>query len=124
MSSSTESTSADKKPTVARVAFCSSAADTPPIPNVAVASLRNTTWKSLTMASRAVVSQQTFVVTPEIMTVSMPRVRRINSRSVERAESGLVEKNVLSIDGQLFMESCRWGAFVDDSCFHQWDHLA
>ncbi len=80
--SSTVSTWANKKPRVARVAFCSSATEAPGRSPVAVPSLRKRTRKSRATASRAVVSQQTLVANPLMITESIPRERRISSRSV------------------------------------------
>jgi hypothetical protein len=65
-----------------QVALCSSAAEIVPMSKVAVPSLRKNMPKSRTAASRAVASQQTFVAIPVMMTASMPRERRISSRSV------------------------------------------
>jgi hypothetical protein len=51
---------------------------------VEVPSLRKKTRKSRTAASRALVSAQTMVVRPEMITLSMPRERKMSSRSVQR----------------------------------------
>lgn len=80
-------TSAKPNAMTAHAARCSSAAVTGPSPpsgrsKLAVPSLRNSTRNSRAAASRAVVSTQKLVLTPPMMSVSMPRERRMTSRSV------------------------------------------
>jgi hypothetical protein len=80
--SSTVNTCAKANPSTAQVARCNSPCGTPPMSEAAVPSLRKKTRKSRTQASRAVMCAHTLLAMPVTITLSLPRARRMSSRSV------------------------------------------